>query len=103
MSCGGDAQVRQLAPMLGRHAPRSPLLLRLAATAGVTVESVSRLGVNNMAVVLKSYKPCFAATCSETNFVFPTANIHQGIWLAGHTSSRAIPRAWRAACMPAMK
>ncbi|KAK9832062.1 hypothetical protein WJX81_003439 [Elliptochloris bilobata] len=36
--------VRQLAPMLGRHAPRSPLLVRLAATAGVTVESVSRLG-----------------------------------------------------------
>lgn len=39
-------QVRQLAPMLGRHAPRSPLLLRLAATAGISVESVSRLGAN---------------------------------------------------------
>lgn len=38
------AQVRQLAPMLGRHAPRSPLLAQLADAAGVTVASVSRLG-----------------------------------------------------------
>ena len=85
--------MRQLAPMLGRHAPRSPLLLRLAATAGVTVESVSRLGADDIAVTPKSYKPCFAAACSETNSVFLTACIHQGTWLAGHTSSRANPRA----------
>lgn len=45
--------MRQLAPMLGRHAPRSPLLLRLAATAGVTVESVSRLGVKDTAFKFK--------------------------------------------------
>ena len=55
------AQVRQLAPMLGRHAPRSPLLLRLAATAGVTVESVSRLGVNSTSVFHRSCIVCLAA------------------------------------------
>jgi len=49
-------QVRQLALLLGRHAPRSPLLVQLAAAAGITVESVSHLGALPMALLQKHSK-----------------------------------------------